>query len=59
MEVAIYLIPIGIIFGCVILGLLLWNIKSGQYGDLDGEAARMLHQDEKGIKQVSGDEKKL
>ena len=46
MEVAIYLIPAGMIFGLIVLGALIWSIKSGQYDDLDGAANRILHEDE-------------
>lgn len=46
MDVAIYLIPISIIFGCILLWLLIWNIKSGQYDDLDNEAIKILFEQE-------------
>lgn len=47
MEIAIYLIPAGILFGIGVLGALFWSIKSGQYDDLDGACTRILHDDEK------------
>ncbi|MDF3047004.1 MAG: ccoS [Candidatus Midichloriaceae bacterium] len=46
MEIAIYLIPAGMIFGLVILRALIWSIKSGQYDDLEGAANRILYDDE-------------
>jgi cbb3-type cytochrome oxidase maturation protein len=46
MEVAIYLIPAGMIFGLIILRALIWSIKSGQYDDLEGAANRILYDDE-------------
>ena len=50
MEVAIYLIPAGMIFGLIVLRALIWSIRNGQYDDLDGAANRILHDDEKGVK---------
>ncbi len=50
MEIAIYLIPAGIIFGLIVLKGLIWSIKNGQYDDLDGAANRILHDDGKRTK---------
>jgi cbb3-type cytochrome oxidase maturation protein len=47
MEVAIYLIPAGMIFGLIVIRALFWSIKNGQYDDLEGAAIRILHEDEK------------
>lgn len=50
MEVAIYLIPAGMIFGGIIVWALFWAIRTGQYDDLDGAANRILHDDEEAEK---------
>ncbi len=42
MDVIYWLIPLVILLGMVMLGVLLWAIKSGQYDDLEGEASRIL-----------------
>ena len=46
MNVLVYLLPIAL--GLGLLGLLafLWALKSGQYDDLDGAAARILDDDD-------------
>ncbi len=46
MDVAIYLIPVGIIFAIVAGWALYWSINNKQYDDLDGAAHRILHDDE-------------
>jgi len=45
MDVLVYLVPVALLMG--FLGLLgfLWNLRSGQYEDLDGAAARILFDD--------------
>ena len=47
MDVIYWLIPVVILLGIVMLGVLLWAIKSGQYEDMDGEASRILMDDDK------------
>jgi cbb3-type cytochrome oxidase maturation protein len=37
-----YLIPLALALGMVGLATFLWSLKSGQYEDLDGAAARIL-----------------
>ncbi|MDR3500172.1 MAG: cbb3-type cytochrome oxidase assembly protein CcoS [Parvibaculum sp.] len=46
MSILIYLMPAALFLGA--LGLLgfLWTLKSGQYDDLEGAAARILLDDE-------------
>ena len=46
MTILIYLIPVALFLG--VLGLLafLWALRSGQYEDLDGAAARILFDDD-------------
>lgn len=46
MTVLLYLIPIALGLGALGLGAFLWSLKSGQYDDLDGAAARILFDDE-------------
>lgn len=42
MEVIYTLIPGMIFFGLVFVGILFWAIRKGQYDDLDGDAHRIL-----------------
>jgi cbb3-type cytochrome oxidase maturation protein len=41
-----YLIPIAIALGVTGLCAFMWSLRSGQYEDLDGAAARILLEDE-------------
>ena len=45
MSALLYLIPISLCLGLVGLAAFLWSLKSGQYDDLDGAAARILLDD--------------
>jgi cbb3-type cytochrome oxidase maturation protein len=40
------LIPCALVLGGLGLAAFLWSLKSGQYDDLDGAAARILRDDE-------------
>ena len=42
----LYLIPVALFLGLLGLGAFLWSLKSGQYDDLDGAAARILLDDD-------------
>ncbi len=42
MEVIYTLIPGMIFFGLVFVGVLFWAIRKGQYDDLEGDAHRIL-----------------
>ena len=44
-----YLIPIAIGLGLLGLSLFFWTVKSGQYEDMKGDAARILYSDDKPI----------
>ena len=46
MDVLVWLVPLALLMG--FLGLLgfLWALRSGQYEDLDGAAARILFDDQ-------------
>jgi len=46
MSVLLYLIPIALFLGLLGLGAFIWSLKSGQYEDLDGEALRILEDDD-------------
>lgn len=46
MSVLIYLIPVALALGAIGLAAFLWSLKSGQFDDLDGAAARILLDDE-------------
>ncbi len=42
MESLYLLIPLSLVFVCIIVGLLFWAIKSGQYDDSQGPAYQIL-----------------
>jgi len=46
MDVIYWLIPVVIVLGLFMLGVLLWTIKSGQYEDMEGAASRILMDDD-------------
>jgi cbb3-type cytochrome oxidase maturation protein len=46
MSVLLYLIPLALFLGLLGLGAFIWSLKSGQYEDLDGEALRILEDDD-------------
>ncbi|WP_438753425.1 cbb3-type cytochrome oxidase assembly protein CcoS [Pararhizobium sp. O133] len=41
-----FLVPIAILLGIAGLGAFLWSLRSGQYDDLEGAAARILLDDD-------------
>ena len=45
MDSLIILVPVALLLGLVGLGGFLWALRSGQYDDLDGAAARILFDD--------------
>jgi cbb3-type cytochrome oxidase maturation protein len=45
-EVIYGLIPAMIFLGLVMVGILVWAVKSGQYDDLEGDANRILMDDD-------------
>jgi cbb3-type cytochrome oxidase maturation protein len=47
MSVLIYLIPIALVMGLAGLLAFLWALRSGQYDDLDGDAERILFDEDK------------
>lgn len=46
MTVLLILIPAALLLGLLGLAAFLWSLKSGQYDDLDGDAARILIDDD-------------
>jgi len=46
MESIYLLIPLALIFVTLIIWLLMWAIKSGQFDDMEGPAYRILEDDE-------------
>lgn len=46
MDVLILLIPIAIVLSAAGLAAFFWAMRSGQYDDLEGEAERILYQDD-------------
>ena len=46
MNVLIYLVPLALLLGLTGLIGFLWTLKSGQYDDLDGDAVRILADDD-------------
>jgi len=46
MNGLLYLIPAAIFLGLLGLGAFLWALKSGQFQDLEGEAQRILFDDD-------------
>lgn len=45
MNILVYLIPISLLLGGFGLGFFLWSIKTHQFDDPDGSAARILRPD--------------
>lgn len=46
MNVLVYLIPIAFLLGLTGLIAFIWALRNGQFEDLDGEAYRILREDE-------------
>ncbi|MFA6970290.1 MAG: cbb3-type cytochrome oxidase assembly protein CcoS [Gallionella sp.] len=46
MDVIYSLIPGMTIFGLVFVGILIWAVKKGQYEDMEGNASRILLDDD-------------
>ena len=46
MEVIYSLIPGMTFFGLIFLGILIWAVKHGQYEDMEGNASRILLDDD-------------
>ncbi|MGB4056904.1 MAG: cbb3-type cytochrome oxidase assembly protein CcoS [Alphaproteobacteria bacterium] len=46
MSVLLYLIPLALLLGVFWLAGFVWSLKSGQYDDLEGDARRILNDEE-------------
>ncbi len=46
MDVIYSLIPGMVFFGLVFVGVLIWAVKKGQYEDMEGNASRILLDDD-------------
>ncbi|MDO6590071.1 cbb3-type cytochrome oxidase assembly protein CcoS [Loktanella sp. D2R18] len=46
MNILVVLIPVSLILGGLGLAAFLWSLRSEQYDDLDGDAWRILSEDE-------------
>jgi cbb3-type cytochrome oxidase maturation protein len=46
MNVLIYLVPMALLLGLTGLVGFLWTLRSGQYDDLEGDAVRVLSDDD-------------
>ena len=48
MNILVILIPVSLILGTLGLAAFLWSLRSNQYDDLEGDAWRILSDDEDG-----------
>jgi cbb3-type cytochrome oxidase maturation protein len=48
MNILVVLIPVSLILGGLGLAAFLWTLRSNQYDDLDGDAWRILSEDDQG-----------
>ena len=46
MDILIYLIPVALLTGALLLALFIWSFKSGQYDDLSGDSMRILRDED-------------
>lgn len=58
MEVIYSLIPGMMIFGLIFFGVLIWAVKKGQYEDMEGNANRILMDDDEEMMGISAGDKK-
>jgi cbb3-type cytochrome oxidase maturation protein len=52
MDVIYGLIPSMIVIGLILVALLFWSAKSGQFDDLEGEGHRILMDDDLEVKKI-------
>lgn len=53
MEVIYSLIPGMMFFGLIFVAMLIWNVKKGQYEDMEGNASRILLDDDEDAMLIS------
>jgi cbb3-type cytochrome oxidase maturation protein len=46
MSVLLYLVPLALLLGLLGLGAFMWSLKSDQFSDLEGDAQRILIDDD-------------
>mgnify|MGYP001609025286 CR=1 FL=1 len=46
MDMIYSLIPGMTFFGLLMVGVLIWTVRKGQYEDMEGNASRILHDDD-------------
>jgi len=46
MDVLYGLIPLMIVLGLIGVGIFIWSVRSGQYDDMEGDANRILMDDD-------------
>lgn len=46
MTALLYLMPIALVLGAAGLAAFFWSLKSGQFDDPDGDASRILNDDD-------------
>ncbi|NOZ53585.1 MAG: cbb3-type cytochrome oxidase assembly protein CcoS [Gammaproteobacteria bacterium] len=56
MDVIYALIPGMIVLGLIMVGVLVWAIKNGQYDDMEGDANRILMDDDDPLLPGKGDQ---
>ncbi len=42
MQIIVYLIPVALFMGALVLVAFMWSVRTGQYDDPDGAAHRIL-----------------
>lgn len=50
MDVLLYLIPIALVLGLIGLVAFLWALRTGQFDDMEGEANRILFDEDENDK---------
>ena len=58
MDVIYSLIPGMMFFGLIFLAVLIWAVKKGQYEDMEGNASRILMDDDEDMMRLPEDTKK-
>lgn len=48
MNVLVILIPVSLTLGCLALVGFLWTLRADQYSDIEGDAMRILNEDDEG-----------
>jgi len=46
MNVLVFLIPVSLVLGGLGLAAFLWTVRNNQYDDIEGDAARILLEDD-------------